>query len=215
MIIVSRVEWGARKPRGGVLHVEDSRRTLFMVHHSGGGPGQTPRSIQDWCMDGRGFKDIDYNFLVDQGGKIYEGRGWTAIGSHCRGLNTEAYGVCVIGHNDLSTAAKLALRQLYRAARDRSPHIAVTTHRDHAPTDCPGPLIHAWVHGGGLAARDLQLTVPRMRGGDVQAVQRIVGANPDAEFGPDTDRRVRAWQQAHHLMVDGIVGPLTRAAMGL
>lgn len=57
------------------------------------------------------------------------------------------------------------------------------------------------------------------RGDDVRRVQRAlasVGFDPvqiDGIFGPNTDTAVRAFQTALGLGVDGIVGPLTRAAL--
>jgi hypothetical protein len=53
------------------------------------------------------------------------------------------------------------------------------------------------------------------RGSTVVAIQKIVGAAPDGYFGPDTERCVRVFQAQHSLVADGIVGPLTFAAMGI
>lgn len=70
-----------------------------------------------------------------------------------------------------------------------------------------------------LLRRDLHLTNPWQRGGDVstlQALLRRAGARVaiDGVFGPATDRAVRAYQGAHHLAVDGDVGPRTATALG-
>jgi peptidoglycan hydrolase-like protein with peptidoglycan-binding domain len=51
------------------------------------------------------------------------------------------------------------------------------------------------------------------RGEDVKAVQRVVGVEDDGIFGRKTEAAVILWQQSNHLTADGIVGPLTRAAM--
>lgn len=59
------------------------------------------------------------------------------------------------------------------------------------------------------------------RGDDSDAVvslQRLLRAvepslSPDGDFGPGTERVVRQFQKAHDLVVDGIVGPKTLAAI--
>src|SRR5918992_2005798 len=96
--IISRAEWGARAPRSRMTTTWD-RRTEFVVHHSDGPTTQTPRSIQGFHMDGRGWVDIAYNFLVDRLGRIFEGRGWLTVGAHAEGHNISGLGVCFIGRD--------------------------------------------------------------------------------------------------------------------
>ncbi|MGY5764997.1 peptidoglycan-binding protein [Brachybacterium sp. DNPG3] len=50
---------------------------------------------------------------------------------------------------------------------------------------------------------------------DHAAVQRVVGADVDGKIGTGTVALIRAWQGEHGLTVDGKVGPVTKAAMGL
>ncbi len=48
-----------------------------------------------------------------------------------------------------------------------------------------------------------------------QQLQRRLGVVADGEFGPITLRAVKGFQVSHRLVVDGIVGPATRTALGL
>lgn len=220
MKITDRKAWGSR-PRKALPTVAMSRRTEFIVHHSGGPADQSVRQIQDWCVDGRGFLDIDYNFLVrGTTGEIYEGRGWSAIGSHTVGHNTAGIGVCVIGNDVLTEAAQESVRWLYDQACERAGRpLKIYGHRDLDQTTCPGDDTYRWVHRGGIVnrphkpARDLHLAHPYLKGPDVHAVQLVIGVTADSIYGPDTAEAVKRWQHAHGLTPDGIVGPKTRRAM--
>jgi len=47
------------------------------------------------------------------------------------------------------------------------------------------------------------------QGDSVKLVQAVVGAKPDGDFGPATERRVKAWQTSKGLLADGVVGSVT------
>lgn len=51
------------------------------------------------------------------------------------------------------------------------------------------------------------------RGAQVKEVQAVVGVTQDGQYGPQTEAAVRAWQASNDMHVDGVVGPVTWAAM--
>ena len=54
-----------------------------------------------------------------------------------------------------------------------------------------------------------------LAGAPVKILQRKLGVDVDGQFGPATDKALRAYQKANGLSVDGIAGPDTFAEMGL
>lgn len=58
--------------------------------------------------------------------------------------------------------------------------------------------------------RTLRFVNPFMRGADVKFAQtKMGGLKADGVFGPNTDKRTKAFQRENNLKVDGIIGPKT------
>jgi hypothetical protein len=53
------------------------------------------------------------------------------------------------------------------------------------------------------------------RGAAVRRIQEELAISVDGVFGEQTERAVKRFQRSHNLVADGIVGPLTRGALGL
>ena len=63
-------------------------------------------------------------------------------------------------------------------------------------------------------SRTLRLASPRMTGIDVETLQAMLGKiTADGVFGPQTEARVREYQQQRGLVADGVVGPVTWARL--
>jgi flagellar hook assembly protein FlgD len=124
--IVRRPQWGANESivRGTPAYADQVR--LSVVHHTAGTNSYTRaqaagivRGIQRYHVQGNGWNDIGYNFLVDKYGRIYEGRGGgiarNVIGAHAQGFNTGSVGVAVLGtygSTRISSAARSAVQRL-------------------------------------------------------------------------------------------------------
>lgn len=50
-------------------------------------------------------------------------------------------------------------------------------------------------------------------GSDVQEIQSLLGISIDGKFGAQTLQAVKTFQDSHNLVADGIVGPMTLAAL--
>lgn len=82
--------------------------------------------IRRWHVDGRGWSDVGYHFVVKIDGTIERGRPLDRIGSHCRGKNQGSIGVCYVGGMDKdgkkskdtrTNAQKLALIELVESIK--------------------------------------------------------------------------------------------------
>jgi hypothetical protein len=166
MRIIARAGWGARAPKSTPTRVAIGSRSATCVHHDGPNP-ITVRSFAEACalvrrdqnfhMDGNGWADIGYNYLVinapgaDVDGMIFEGRGRDVVGAHCANHNTGWIGIQVAlgGGQTPSPAALRSVRWLHDTCQSAAGHtLAKKVHSDGFPTACPDPKLRAWVKAG-------------------------------------------------------------------
>src|SRR5438034_1305071 len=106
--VLSRAAWGANEEirRAPPSYAPSVRFAL--VHHTAGTNSYTRsqsaaivRGIEIYHVEGNGWNDLGYNFLVDKYGQIFEGRfggvDRNVIGAHAEGFNTGSVGVSVLG----------------------------------------------------------------------------------------------------------------------
>src|SRR4051794_6270407 len=100
--MITRAQWGARADSGcdSPRYGSETRGVIF--HHTAGSNSyarsESPaivRSTQAYHMQGRGWCDIGYNFLVDKYGQIFEGRSGGALlqvrGAHAGNYSVNTY----------------------------------------------------------------------------------------------------------------------------
>jgi hypothetical protein len=162
--LVSRAQWGARAYRtpNGATPYSGPRRGV-KLHYLGTAYADRVhdrcaayiRLLQDQHMDGNGWSDIGYSFLVCTHGYVYEGRGLkrrnSANGN--TSLNEQDYAVCLlVGSSDLvkPTDAQLnGARDAIEYCRKQGPAGTwLGGHRDGYATSCPGDAVYAWVKKG-------------------------------------------------------------------
>jgi peptidoglycan hydrolase-like protein with peptidoglycan-binding domain len=110
----------------------------------------------------------------------------------------------------------------------------IAWHSQYKATACPGPFLNSQLdyivaECNKRASSPAQPSAPKpstpskpsgnrvvklgSTGESVKYVQTILGLKVDGQFGPITDKAVRAFQASNGLVVDGIVGPITYAAL--
>ena len=172
--VLTRAQWGADESmRTGTPDFAPIRKLI--VHHTDTpnadpDPAATVRAIYTYHVRTRGWNDIGYNFLVDQQGRIYEGRysrsyapgqvpigedaeGRGVIGAHAEGANTGSVGISLLGNFTSQLPTDPALNSLqamlaWKADRhsidvmaaDSYPHLA--GHSDTKATSCPGGALY-------------------------------------------------------------------------
>ena len=152
-LVVLREQWGARDP--GKICNDVVAPYRASIHHTaspeddGGDPAARLRQIQAYHIDGRGFCDIGYHFVVSQSGLIFEARrGENRPAAHVENENSGNVGICLIGNfeeQQVGDAQFAAAARILKWVLDTYPAIphnrqSVRGHGEHpsASTACPG-----------------------------------------------------------------------------
>ncbi|MDN5789281.1 MAG: FG-GAP-like repeat-containing protein [Micrococcales bacterium] len=178
-VIYTRAQWGADESLREQSAPTYGAVNAAFVHHTAGtnnySSGQVPsilRGIYAFHVNGRGWRDIGYNFLIDRFGRTWEGRygGMTraVVGAQAVGMNYDSFGVSVLGNFDIAgvpAAAVSAVKALVgwkaqihefnprgTALINGRRFNAVSGHRDANQTSCPGRYLYAQLPSVRIAA---------------------------------------------------------------
>lgn len=136
------------------------------LHHTGAywsgrpGPEQYLRNIQHFHTGPeREWEDIAYHYLVDLDGVIWAGRPPTVRGNPS--IYYDPTGLVLISFLGDFTSQQPTDTQLNSSAETAAwlmkkyniPATALTGHRDHAPTSCPGDNLYRCLQDGSFPAR--------------------------------------------------------------
>lgn len=187
------------------------------------GEEATWKQYQRFHMTSRGWSDIAYNFGVGQSGSVLEGRGWLRIGGATgHPDDSKSLAICAIGNFEVQRPTEALIQAIAQwiitgiELGHIHPDAEIRGHRDKPyGTSCPGkylyaelPKIRSMVADGRVSTEDTMDT-------PLSELNTLINQAPDGE----KNEAIRLWQvllaQQGYLAwdyVDGIKGPLTRAA---
>jgi len=181
--ILGRQAWGAGPSNGKAAAM--ARPSRITIHHMGGNVVEgtdrqiscrSIQAIQKEHVQRRHWDDIGYHYIVDRGGRVWEGRPISQQGAHAGSpdANQGNIGVVLLGNFDLQepSAPQLdslerlvdALRRRYGIARGQVlSHQEVRSEGGMGATSCPGKRLAPWLDAyrkGGVAADTASRKLP-------------------------------------------------------
>tara|TARA_R100001509_G_scaffold164337_1_gene141542 strand:- start:646 stop:1059 length:414 start_codon:yes stop_codon:yes gene_type:complete len=102
-------------------------------------------TIRDWHVNGRGWSDIGYHWVIRLDGSIEVGRPLEKSGAHTKGHNKDSVGVCYIGGCDadgkpkdtMNPEQEKAWRMIVLSLRTLYGDLTIHGHNEFANKACP------------------------------------------------------------------------------
>jgi len=103
------------------------------------------RDIRKWHIEGNGWSDIGYHYVIRRDGRIGDGRPVGKVGAHAKGHNKTSIGICLVGGiNDAGLADANFTIEQYNSLRTLINYLTrefdigkVIGHRDVSEKECP------------------------------------------------------------------------------
>lgn len=103
-------------------------------------------TIRKWHMQGNGWKDIGYHYVIYIDGSVHAGRPIEQVGAHTKGQNTGSIGICYVGgvekdgktpKDTMNDMQEIAMVNLVDALRKKYGKLSIHGHNEYAAKACP------------------------------------------------------------------------------
>lgn len=119
----------------------------------------TVEDVRRWHVQGNGWKDIGYHYVIYRDGSIHPGRPLDQVGAHTSGHNATSIGVCYVGgvaadrktpKDTRTPEQKATLIDLVRSLKLVFGVSKVSGHNEYAKKACPSFDVQKWRKEVGL-----------------------------------------------------------------
>ncbi len=150
LTVLSKAAWGGLQPGELRPHLP----VRLTVHHSaslGGDVSTAPERIRGYQKFhlAQGWPDVAYHFVIDQAGRVFQGRPPEAVGDTFTGYDpTGHFLVCLDGDFDTETPTARSLESLVQVLAWATQQFSIDPstlagHRDYSDLSCPGDSLYA------------------------------------------------------------------------
>lgn len=113
------------------------------------------KEIKKWHVDGNGWKDVGYHYVITRDGELEKGRDLDEAGAHALGYNANSIGICLVGGVDKFNSPEqnytanqyYSLKKLLDVLCVTFPNADIIGHNDVSSKSCPCFNIGDWWNG--------------------------------------------------------------------